>query len=81
MVKLFLPIAIAFLLSACAGATGVQTASPCLKCKHHCEHCMTGDCEHCKEGQCRAENEGDTSPGEKPCQICLESEQASQVNQ
>jgi hypothetical protein len=69
MVKFFLPIAVALLLSACAGTTGVTTAPHCIHCAHHCEHC--------KECKCRVENKSNATHTEKPCKICMESERAS----
>lgn len=63
MMKLLLPIATAFLLSACAGTTGVVTPH-CTHCAHHCEHCKT-------------KNREDAASAEKPCKICMESERAS----
>lgn len=71
MMKLLLPIAMAFLLSACAGTTGVVTPH-CTHCAHHCEHCMTEHCEHCK-----TKNRKDAASAEEPCKICMESERAS----
>lgn len=63
MMKLLLPIATAFLLSACAGTTGVVTPH-CTHCVHHCEHCKT-------------KNREAAASAEKPCKICMESERAS----
>lgn len=72
MFKRLLPVAVCFLLAACAGTAGVVTP-PCTHCAHNGEHrCMDG--ERCL---CDTPEKHDAQQADKPCEICQESERAS----